>query len=386
MYILIVTYGYPTDKNPCLGVFEFEQAKALQKAGHKVVLAAVDLRSFRRLRHWGIEHLEMNGLEVWSVNIPCGPINKKIFNSFAILGLKSLNKKIFKQCGKPDIVHAHFGNIGYVTLKALREQDIPVVITEHSSTVINKDLSGYEIKCLKYGIQKADAFLCVSNSLRTSLIEVTNTDKEIFVVPNLVSPLFTYAKNMDRKNEFVFLSVGNLLKGKRFGLTIDAFAEMFSGEKNVRLLIGGDGPLKEALKQQIYSLNMGDQIQMLGILTRTEVAHYMHLCDAFVLASAFETFGVVYIEALACGKPVIGAHNGGADSIINETNGFLVDVDDRNQLAKAMWDMYTIAETFDGMSIARDCMELYGEEKLAGELTNIYKNAFRQKMNSYDGS
>ena len=69
MYILTVSNGYPTDRYVGNGIFEFEQAKALAKAGHKVVFAAVDMRSVRRWRKWGFEHIEKEGIEIKNLTI-----------------------------------------------------------------------------------------------------------------------------------------------------------------------------------------------------------------------------------------------------------------------------------------------------------------------------
>ena len=92
---------------------------------------------------------------------------------------------------------------------------------------------------------------------------------------------------------------------------------------------------------------MEKQIKLLGRLSRLRTAEEVKNSDAFVLASVNEPFGVVYIEALACGKPVIGSRNGGAEFIINSSNGLLVDVDNREQLAKAMKYLYDNINGYD---------------------------------------
>lgn len=116
---------------------------------------------------------------------------------------------------------------------------------------------------------------------------------------------------------------------------------------------------------------------MLGQLTRQEVVEKMHECDVFVLASDFETFGVVYIEALACGKPVIGTRNGGAEDIINETNGVLIDIDNVAQLSDTMKKMYTNEIKFDSNKIAEYTHKRYSSENVAAQLISIYKGVFQ---------
>mgnify|MGYP003503500790 CR=1 FL=1 len=101
-------------------------------------------------------------------------------------------------------------------------------------------------------------------------------------------------------------------------------------------------PSKEPEKITSYSLELkgkNEQIIFLGALSRDDVAKWMNKCDCFVLPSRYETFGVVYIEALASGRPVIGALNGGAEDIINNLNGYLVPIDDIDKLAEKMLEM-----------------------------------------------
>ena len=64
MYILIIARGYPTEKYKMNGIFEFDQAKALVQAGHKVIYTAVDVRSIRRCRKWGFESFEKYGVKL----------------------------------------------------------------------------------------------------------------------------------------------------------------------------------------------------------------------------------------------------------------------------------------------------------------------------------
>lgn len=260
MYILIISGGYPTEDNVGLGIFEFKQALALRDSGHKVVFAAVDLRSIRRWRRWGIERIEKEGIEVWAINIPCGNIPKDVLYSAGVLGLKILYKKIYSQHGAPDIVHAHFGRVGFISLKALSGNKLPIVVTEHSSLVLTKKLKKFEIRCLKSCVEESNAFICVSSALKKSVLQLTDSNKNIHIVPNMVSPLFKYKSKQLNKEDFLFLSVGNLIESKRFDITIDAFSKAFQGNEAVRLYISGNGPQRGYLQQKINELKMNNQI------------------------------------------------------------------------------------------------------------------------------
>ena len=117
MYILIIARGYPTEKYKTNGIFEFDQARALAEAGHKVVFAAVDVRSIRRWRKWGIERKKIEGIDVYAINIPGGRIPKAILQKISSFGLNILYRVIEKEQGKPEVMHAHFAGVGYTASK-----------------------------------------------------------------------------------------------------------------------------------------------------------------------------------------------------------------------------------------------------------------------------
>jgi hypothetical protein len=107
MRVLIVARGYPTKKYKMNGIFEFDQAKALVYSGVNVVYAAIDMRSIRRWRKWGIETKIVNGVKIYAINLPLGRIPKQLLRVISKFGLIYLYKKIINEQGKPDIIHAH---------------------------------------------------------------------------------------------------------------------------------------------------------------------------------------------------------------------------------------------------------------------------------------
>src|SRR5699024_6226829 len=126
--------------------------------------------------------------------------------------------------------------------------------------------------------------------------------------------------------------MGRLVESKRIDFLIKAFSDIFMDNKNIYLNIIGDGPLFSKIKNQIQNLRMEERIKMHGFLSREKTAHILKKSHVFVSASILETFGVPFIEALACGKPVIGIKNGPIDKYINDSNGILFEQDDINDL------------------------------------------------------
>ncbi|WHY77377.1 glycosyltransferase [Neobacillus sp. WH10] len=384
MNILIIPSWYPSKSNPLSGSFFREQAISLHKAGHKVIVVNVsfqDRRGYFDVDNFKLKKFYDEGVIVYSYTIPAFGLGraKRLMISNFYKRLNRVYRKIVEDGEQVDIIHAHsYMPAGYCACKIGEMNNIPVVITEHSSKIINKDLSPIEVNYLKKCLEMAECFICVGDGLKQSVIELTGTNKKIEVVPNMVSSLFQYKEKNRHLDDFIFCSVGNLIGRKRFGLTINAFTKSFKGNGNIKLQIIGGGSLYNELKEQIDNLGMNEQIFLLGEMDREKVKHQLQACDTFVLASANETFGVVYIEALACGKPVIGTRNGGAEWIINEDNGVLVDVDNEVQLADAMLKMVNNYNDYHKNEISRATISQYGEKPVTSRLNLIYERCIKE--------
>src|SRR5690606_10170751 len=103
--------------------------------------------------------------------------------------------------------------------------------------------------------------------------------------------------NKKYENEFIFLTVGNLIKTKGHDLTLKAFKEILDKKEDARLLIIGDGSEKNNLLTLANNLGIKEKVNFLGTKSHEEVMEYISICDVFVLPSWSEALGVVYLEA-----------------------------------------------------------------------------------------
>jgi glycosyltransferase involved in cell wall biosynthesis len=381
MKVLIIPSWYPSRGAPINGIFFKEQAVALAGSGHEVTVIDVTFHGRKDIfnaTNFRLIYENVDGVHTYSFRMPSFFILSRIQPLYVWiykLLLFFVFRKLYRKGLKFDILHAHsFYPAGYGACELSKKYGIPLVVTEHSSGLLksNRRLPGYQQNLLRKTAENSSAFICVSESLLQCINEQTKIAHKLFVVPNMVSSNFTCSKE-EEVEDFLFLSVGSLIKGKRHGFVVSCFEEAFAGMCNVRLQIAGDGKLHSSLQHQIANRGLSKQIQLLGNLSRAQLAIKFSACKAFILASAFETFGVVYIEAMACGKPVIAARNGGANGIVNETNGILIDVDNREQLVEAFRYMYHNAHKYNGQQIAADCRAKYSEEAVTREISEIYR-------------
>lgn len=371
MKIMIIARGYPTDKFKMNGIFEFDQAKALVEAGIDVVYAVIDVRSIRRWRKWGYECLVKDGVKIESINIPCGKLPNKFLNKIKEFLLNRLYKKIVHKYGKPDIIHSHFIGMGYIAAKLLKKTNIPLVHTEHFSKMNQKELDKYYHYLGSNTYIHMDKVIAVSKSLGINLID--NFKIKPIVIPNIVDTFnFKYKPFDNLSDVFSFISVGSLLKNKRMDLLINSFHYAFKDNSRVKLFIFGEGPERKKLELLIKKLDLTNRVFLMGLKDRMVIAKKMQESDCFVLASKSETFGVAYIEAMATGLPVIATRCGGPENFINESNGILIQVDNKKELAQALTDMYLNVKSYNKELISKETIEKFSSNNIAKSTIEVY--------------
>jgi glycosyltransferase involved in cell wall biosynthesis len=371
MVVLIISRGYPTEKYKTNGIFEFDQAKALAKAGCKVIYAAIDVRSIRRWRKWGLERQTIEGVEVYAINLPCGRLPNALLNKVRSMGLAILYKRIVKKFGKPEVLHAHFTDLAYVASQLKQQVELPLVITEHSSLINKPVLEQQLLHTAATAYRQADTVIAVSPALVQAIEK--NFKVKARYIPNIVdTDLFSYAPRVSEK-AFNFVSTGHLIDGKRMDLTIEAFNQAFSDLPQVTLTIFGEGNERPKLEGLIKKYHLENKVVLMGLRSREIIAEKLKSCDVFVLASRSETFGVAYIEALATGVPVIATLCGGPECFVHTGNGRLIPVDDVEALVSAMRYMYQYNRAFDRETISADTRQEFSPECVAEKLVEVYE-------------
>lgn len=380
MHIMFIPSWYSNVRNKVHGSFFKEQALELQKTGVKVTVAYNEVWPLTMLgkihEEKGLKYNVEDGLKTYRYKnynyIPKNPLMFKVFNK----RMEKLYKEIVKKEGAIDIIHAQSSLWGGISAAYIAEKyNIPLVITEHSSVERGPYVKKSYIPFICDSYKKAQKVITVGNGLKNE-IESLSGRHDIEVIGNLVDlSKFTIKKRI--KNEkFIFFSLAFLEGEKGFDTLIKSFAKKFK-DKEAVLYIGGDGSQRSWLEALTVENGVKDQIIFLGALSRDDVAKWMNKCDCFVLPSRYETFGVVYIEALASGRPVIGALNGGAEDIINNLNGYLIPIDDIDILAEKMIEVYDNIESYDEEEISSDCLKRFSPKVIVNKIISVYKEVLK---------
>ncbi|TDQ38681.1 glycosyltransferase [Aureibacillus halotolerans] len=389
MHVLIVPSWYPTERQPIGGSFFQAQAQALAKHGIKVTVAYPEIRSLKEWRtagQVGRTKTDQDGVttyrsiayrwRLWKQQPPRELYRRE---------LERLYDQIEAEEGVPDLIHAHASFWGGWAAGMLANiHQLPFVLTEHASSVGQQRLTSEQANVLPAIVEQANAVLAVGGGLAATIKETTG--RSPVVVPNIVdTEQFNITQSRQQQNEpFQFFSCALLTKGKGMHELLTAFA---SAHKNsaARLVIGGDGPEKASLIKLAQSLQIDEQVTFLGMLSRSDVIRSMQACDAFVLASHYETFGVVYIEAMACGKPVIATACGGPDAFVTKDNGLQVPVGDVAALSNALRKLASTIDTYSPQRIREGCIARFSERAVVSQLVDIYEPIIDTKRRQRSG-
>ena len=170
----------------------------------------------------------------------------------------------------------------------------------------------------------------------------------------------------------LFFSMGRLHKIKGFDVLIDAFALLIQDNVNAKLLIAGaDDGVKETLLSQIQNLNLSDSVFLIGSVNFEDKILLLSNCDAFALASEFESFGIVVAEALACGAPVIVSNKTPWRDLEINNCGILAD-NEKNSFYHSFKKIIEIK--FDKPRIRNYVKANYDWEVIVGRVINLIKN------------
>lgn len=406
MHILIIPGEGLNKNNIYRSIFEINQGKALKNYGNKVGLISINmvgsiyallkrqipkpvefLKALKKV--WHIVFYKNNSLEkhiiydliVYEMHgYYLLPGKIKAYQYYKTkTGLKAFEAYI-KDNGLPDIIHAHsrFLDAALIAQAIKKKYQIPFVLTDHSSFYSRGLVKVQQIPSVRGVINDAAVWIVVSPQLGVLIEEkVTGLNKKWIFIPNVLDDIFEpleIRNSSDHSPLFTFLNIASLEQIKGHSILLKAFSNSFKGNNKVILKIGGEGNLKDELKTMVNELGISNQVEFLGQLSRKEVVERLYSCNAFVLPSLYETFGVVLIEALACGKPVIATKCGGPETIVDKSNGFLINVNDVDALSQAMFNIISSHNKYNCVEIKNNCLLKYSSKVVGGQLMAQYLN------------
>jgi glycosyltransferase involved in cell wall biosynthesis len=387
-------------------VMAYNTYKLLQQKGHEVYFYAMDYKPY-------FEECE-------STKYFCKALRKdNIIDYFKDLPKNFYNFDAAKKFGfmldeiQPDIVHVHtLDRLTYSVLNECFKRNIHVVKTEHSVKIACPSESlffGAKTLCKKRLCVKGNYFHCVLNkcfrksyyfsiirALSVAVNDLTGCNKKInkFIAPtnavkevmvqkgisadkieiieNFISKQF---ENLEPcyENKNYFLFSGRLYNFKGLNVLFEAIKEL---PKEIEFHIAGTGPLENELKE-ICKINKLDNVKFLGFLSRNDLIEEYKYCRALIVPSIwFEIFGLIIIEAMSLGKPVIASNIGGIPEIVeNNKTGLLFESEKVENIKECILKYFNNKDLAvqHGKNAYEKVINHYTEEKYGQKLIDLYR-------------
>lgn len=402
MKILVISHMYPNVINQVYGIFVANQVQELIKLGHEVkVISPVPWSgkiiqwAGKKWKKYGEIPLEeeRDGVRVFYPRYPVLP--RKIFYQYigwsCYWSIIPLVRRIFDSFPF-ELIHAHTAlPDGYAAVKIKERFARPVILTIHGQDIFSNVKMGKGVRnAVVQALEDADRVVAVSSKLKREMEPYLDKEK-VQIVPNGIFINKEEEDITDQKDLYpgkqVILSVGYLIQRKGHQYVLEALAQLIRDYPDLIYLIVGDGVEEKSLKIKAAELGLEDKVVFLGRKSSKEVLRYMALCDIFVLPSWDEAFGVVYLEAMAQGKPVIGCLGEGIEDIVTQgVNGILVQAKNGEELTLALRRLLDNgrARALIGEEARKTVLKKFTWLEAAKELENIYYSFGLSPFNDLD--
>jgi glycosyltransferase involved in cell wall biosynthesis len=287
---------------------------------------------------------------------------------------------------RPKLIVSTHLNFGPLAMVAQRSFGMPYVLVAHG-------IDAWRITnaSRRRALQKANLTLAVSQYTRDRLIHEAGLDSDrVKILPNTFDaerfaiapkPPQLLRKYGLRQDTPVILTVCRLAETecyKGYDQIIKAMPEIMRFVPNARYLLVGKGPDRPRIEKLIAELGVQDAVILAGFVPDEELADHYNLCDVFAMPSRGEGFGIVYLEALACGKPVLaGNKDGSRDALADGELGLLVDPDDTAEIAteiiRVLRREHSHPMIFHPELLRRRVIELFGFEAFKHAVVDLLR-------------
>ncbi|KGX85536.1 N-acetyl-alpha-D-glucosaminyl L-malate synthase BshA [Pontibacillus marinus] len=330
------------------GVIATELAKLLAEKGYEIhfITSNIPFRLKRIYPNIYYHEVEMNHYPVFQYP----PYDLALANKMA----EVINRE------QIDILHVHYAMphaICAILAKEMVEHDVKIVTTLHGTdiTVLGVDPSLKNM--IRFGIDRSDRVTAVSESLVNQTREMLNVERNMDVIYNFVDER-EYRQREEanhlreeygiQSDEKVIIHISNFRQVKRVQDVIYSF-ERITQEVNAKLLLVGDGPEYSTVCQLVSELGLRDRVIFLG--KQENVSELLSISDLKLLLSSKESFGLVLLEAMACGVPCIGTNIGGIPEVIqNGESGYICELGDIEDISNKSIELLTNFEKWTEFS------------------------------------
>ncbi len=399
MHISVITSSYPRFVGDSVAPFVKSLSEAIADRGHDVIVIApydaiavpdtskkIIVKRFKYIFHDKF-HI-MGHSRSLKDDAKLRPFVYILLPLYIFFGSLCLYKNVRRQ--KSDVIHAHWvlpGGLIAALVGLLTKT--PFIISLHGSDiyVANRNIA---FKWVTEWIFRRAKYVTACSQELFDQAESLGAKGKIKLIawgadPNRFKPLDNKSdvrKQYGWKNdELVICSLGRMVSKKGFDRLITAFATL-RDKKNLKLVIGGEGPLKKDLITQTFQLGLKNKVEFPGNISWCDVGNFLGAADLFVLPSVRDKSGnidglpTVLLEAMACGLACVATNIGGVSLVIkNYENGVIFDTKIDNELKSILEDLLFDREKREelGNNARRSVVDLYNWSNVSNQFDQIIK-------------
>jgi glycosyltransferase involved in cell wall biosynthesis len=401
MRIAVLTSSFPRFKGDGTAPFVKSISEAIANLGNEVqVLAPYDISlrddlestvKVHRFKYVWPKSLHIMGhartLQADVKLHPLTPLLLPLFLFAEIINLIRLSKKMNAQ-----VIHAHWAlPNGFAAAVVSKLLGIPLVISLHGSDIFMADKNFIFRAIARWTFKQSSAVTACSQELYDRAKRI-HKNIDIHLIPWGADPdVFKPLQNRQdvRKaygwasDEIIISTLGRMVYKKGFSHLIDIVPELISGDRRIKVVFGGSGPLEEELKEKVHQMGISNIVSFPGRIPWNEVPQFLAASDIFVLPSQRDKAGnldglpTVLLEAMACGLPCVASDVGGVSLVIRDgMNGFLVQPSDKDALSEKLGELinHQYFRHKMGHTARESIIEEFNWKRVAGKMFAIFQS------------
>jgi L-malate glycosyltransferase len=385
--ILVFNYEYPPIGGGG-GVICRDISEELANQGHKVTVITSFYQDLK-------PHEIINGVEVIRVKV----LNRKKKDVASLPSMLSYVPSAIKAAkhllrnNKYDVINTHFaiptGPVGQFISSRFK---IPNVLSIHGGDIYDpsKGLSPHKTPLLKQTVKnvlkKADRVIAQSSDTKKNALEFYNLKRDIDIIPLGIKP--NQFHKVDRSSmelpddKIILITIGRLVKRKNIPELLEIFS-FIRKEIPSRLIIIGDGPEYSGLMEIVKQLDLSNDVRFTGRINDDEKFRLLSVSDVYVSTTMHEGFGIIFLEAMECGLPVVCYDKGGqVDFLKDGITGLLIKVDDKENFKKRLIELLNNKTLINKIGIEnKSYVKNFYIANVAGKYLSIFKSLAQRNMN-----
>lgn len=262
-----------------------------------------------------------------------------------------------------------------IAQKISQDYALPFVVTGHYTGWLDGSIRSLHFKRGKEALLSAQVVSAVGRGLAVNLSDLLKIP--IDTLNNFIdTKLFSFS-SLEESSCFELVIVGDLIPRKQVNHAVDVLKILKDKNMSVRLNVVGSGHLKQQIQNYVRSLHLTDDVIFHGQVTKSQVAKIIRKSHLLLHPSKLETFGLVVVESLCSGRPVVCYNNTGSSEYEELPGVFLVNQSGQDQFAKKVEKVLINYSEIDQQKISDTAKEKFGARGYTSKLSIIYNRALK---------